>query len=308
MTTNVRTGKNPDAKPCPRCGRSVGQWWGGKYMIVARHRNKEGKPCREKRAPRTDLDGAKKEGGLVSLPFPRVAYSSDFYLGAGKIDVLAGAPCELGAESSYPGIVRLVVMPGNAAENFEDAEIVIGEGEPTKVTLSHRPMLDRTDICLDDIPYAALRFRAMEWVKLRAKSRAEQARGFVCVFVVRVDNGHYDGPALWAVRESGPIEVAPGGEGLLVAPGGLPFKVEQMHLVGGGELVVSSLKVAGRENLAVPSVPGVMMTKSRDFIIETCPEGRSIEMVVRNEGKVPVVANLKLEGVEYDVRRRKNHG
>lgn len=40
------TGKSPNARPCPRCGRPVGGFFGGGRFQPARHKTPDGKPCR----------------------------------------------------------------------------------------------------------------------------------------------------------------------------------------------------------------------------------------------------------------------
>lgn len=47
------SGKSPDARTCPRCGKSVGGRYGTDRFELARHHTPDGKPCREKREPVT---------------------------------------------------------------------------------------------------------------------------------------------------------------------------------------------------------------------------------------------------------------
>lgn len=51
------SGRNPNGKPCPRCGKVVSIWWNGKFAVIPKHKNDVGKPCRSINPPRPDLDG-----------------------------------------------------------------------------------------------------------------------------------------------------------------------------------------------------------------------------------------------------------
>ena len=50
------SGKNPNSKPCPRCGKLVSIWWSGKFIVIPRHKNELGKQCRQNHPPRPDID------------------------------------------------------------------------------------------------------------------------------------------------------------------------------------------------------------------------------------------------------------
>lgn len=65
MSRITVTGKSPGGQPCPRCGKVVGIWWNGKFVVVPKHKTPSGKPCRANNPPRPDLDRKIVDGKLL---------------------------------------------------------------------------------------------------------------------------------------------------------------------------------------------------------------------------------------------------
>lgn len=50
------SGKTPNGKPCPRCGKIVSIWWNGRFAVVPKHKKEDGKMCVANNPPRPDLE------------------------------------------------------------------------------------------------------------------------------------------------------------------------------------------------------------------------------------------------------------